>query len=163
MRWLPSLAILVGCSRSGSAPDTTGLETTTTATDPCSPAALKLPTAVPLVEWKPPAGCTVIQSAETKILRTAADAAASIDCKGAELGVDFATSAIVVSQRQLSPASVGIFALDDGTTLTFVSRFRPPCPDDPRPMPAPLTLIYKLDAGDRRFGEATCTIKRSCR
>jgi hypothetical protein len=45
-----------------------------------------------------------------------------------------------------------------------VSRFRNPCPDDPRPMPMPFTVTYLLPAGAKRdFAETTCTVETTCK
>jgi hypothetical protein len=159
--------LLVACKSNRTGTNTTtgsgALEGSAARPDPCSPAALNLPTAKPVVVWQPPQGCTARQSEGPRLVKTDADAATSFDCKKTKLGVELAKTSLLVVSRTLSPATVGIDALDDGTTVTFVNRFRNPCPDDPRPMPVPMTKVFLLDdAGDRVFADASCTVETKC-
>ena len=81
-------------------------------------------------------------------------------CKGTTpSGIDFKKDQLVVDNRQLSPAGAGGAIYDDGSTVTYVSYFRNPCPGDPQPMPMPYTVTYLLPAGAQRaFAEKTCTV-----
>lgn len=134
--------------------------------DPCSAQGLGLPKAKPLAAWTPPAGCTASGANTPALLATEADAKAAVTCKDpkTKLGVDFAKSALVVTSRQWSPATVGLLAFDDGKTVTLVSRQRKPCPDDPRPMPTPaITSVFLAAKGARTFAEASCSFEPKCK
>ncbi len=144
------LAILgVGCSRSP-------------ISEALAPEAEAAPSTL-LTPWQLPEGCTVIQPRGTRLLRDAAEAAESIACTAGKLGVDFTAFSLVVSRRELSPATVDVRAFDDGTTITFVSRQRTPCASAPRPMPTPLTLVYRIAAGPRTLRETAITLPPTCR
>lgn len=78
--------------------------------------------------------------------------------------VDLAHNALLISARTLSPAGMGTSVYDDGEVLTFVSRSRTTCPEDPLPMPMNVTLAVLLPAGaERTFKEASCTVVSRCR
>jgi hypothetical protein len=156
MRCLAIVCVLIGCS-SKKPESNQG-----SPSDPCSPAALNLPKAKPLVAWQPPAGCEVHDASIPKIVRTPADAKTRFECKETLFGFDFSTQGLLVAQRTLSPGTTGIDVLDDGKTVTFVSKQRTPCPDDPKPSPAPVSLVFAVGAGDRAFAEASCTVETKC-
>ena len=169
--WLGLLIAVAGCPKSGPSVEPTPEfeppqkhdKSKTDAQDPCSPEALKLSAATKLLDsWKLPASCAV-QGTGTVVIKTQAEATKRFDCGGAKLGVDFAKSSIVVTSRSLSPATVGVDAFDDGKTITFVDRFRPPCSRDPHPMPSPpLTFVYLVTPGNRAFADASCTVESKC-
>jgi hypothetical protein len=158
--WL-LVALAVGCGAREGASTKDGK-----AVDPCSPLALKLPGATRLTAWKPPERCTPRGGGgERVVLRTQADIDARLECpNGTSLGVDLAKQSIVRVSWNMSPSAVGLDALDDKKTLTLVTRFRSPCPNDPLPMPMTTTMWYLLPAGgaDRAFAEANCTIETRC-
>jgi len=62
-----------------------------------------------------------------------------------------------------SPASIGLAVLDDGTTVTLLTRFRAPCPDDPLPMPMQSFVGFWLPKGaTRAWRESNCTVPAAC-
>ena len=134
--------------------------------DPCSAQSLKLGSARRLVAWKPPEGCTANDGSSGRtILRTRAALDAQFVCgKGAKLGVDLAKHAVVQVSWNMSPAAVGLDAFDDAKQVTLVTRFRSPCPKDPRPMPITLQRWFLLPVGssERTFAEANCTVDTKC-
>ena len=132
------------------------------ANDPCSPVALRLPAAAALTPWKPPVGCGTRKVIGNVLIKTDAQAAKTFDCPGTKLGIDFSNTGILVSSRTLSPATVGIDALDDGKTVTLVNRFRRPCAKESRPVPVPMTFMFLITRGDRRFSDASCTVDAAC-
>jgi hypothetical protein len=162
MRALACGVLLVACSKSGSGTGT-GAGTGAAASDPCGAAALGLGKATLMTPWKMPDGCELVGVGESIILRDDNDAAAHTRCTGAPLGHDFTKAALVVKQDTLSPASTGIIAYDNGTTITWVTTFRTPCPDDPQPMPVPITLVYPVEAkAGRAFDDKNCTRPTPC-
>jgi len=155
MSRLVILCVLIGCS--SKKPENQG-----SSSDPCSPAALNLPKAKPLVAWQPPEGCTVHDSSIPKIMRTPEDSKTRFECKGALFGFDFSSRGLLVAERTLSPGTTGVDVLDDGKTVTFVSKMQTPCPNETPPKPTPISLVYAISAGDRAFAEASCTVERKC-
>ncbi|MEO8703175.1 MAG: hypothetical protein ABI867_24225 [Kofleriaceae bacterium] len=131
--------------------------------DPCGAAALKLGTAkLVATPYKAPDKCTYKGASEATITSDA-DAKAAFGCDGKALGVDWKQAALVARLVSFSPAQTGFLTFDDGKRVTFVSRFRTPCPKDPRPMPGPSTpFIVKILAGARTFGHASCTVASKC-
>lgn len=160
MRVLPFAILLAACSTESKRVETTGSAAATT--DPCSPAALKLPDAKPLAPWQPPAGCVLRAGAPAVLVASDAEAANVFDCKDTPLGVDFGTHAVVVVHRTLSPATIGVAALDDGKTVTLVNKARNPCPNERPPMPVPATFVFLVAPGDRAFADASCTVQTKC-
>jgi hypothetical protein len=159
-RWIVVLSI-AACSNAKK-PD----NQTPPAVDRCSPAALGLANAKPLSVWKLPPKCTDRGGPDRAIYKSWDDAKARIECEeGVMLGVRFQETALLVENASLSPATIGIDALDDGTTITFVSRQRAPCPGDPQPMPIDQTYWFLVPAGgaDRAFAQASCTIDIPCK
>lgn len=131
----------------------------------CEPQTLGLGDAKPVAPWKAPAGCTPRVSGEGPVVvRSDTDMSAYYTCPpGTPMGVDFKTHALVLSSRMLSPAGVGTTIVDDGAKVTFISRQRKNCPNDPRPMPMSVVHAFLLPAGAARtFGDATCTIESTC-
>ncbi len=132
----------------------------------CSPAKLGLRDVKALVSWKSPAGCRVHGSLgpPPKVLHSEEQFHAHFSCPaGTSSGIDFAHDSLVFRDHMLSPAGVGSDLYDDGRTVTIVSRFRSPCPDDPHPMPVPFTLTFLLPAGgERKFAEMACNVESRC-
>jgi hypothetical protein len=156
--------LVAACSKGTGNGTGTGTGTGGSASDPCSAAALGLGSAKLLTAWKMPDGCSLVDVTESIILRDDKDAAAHVACTGAPLGHDFTKAALVVKQDTLSPAATGIIAYDTGTVLTWVTTFRTPCPDDPHPMPVPITLVYPVEAGaGRGFDDKSCTRPPTCK
>jgi hypothetical protein len=85
--------------------------------------------------------------------------------KDATLGVDFAKTTLVRVTWTMSPAASGLTAFDDGKTITLATRFRSPCPNDPRPMPMSMTSWFQIPSAKatRAFGDATCTFQPTCK
>ena len=98
------------------------------------------------------------------MIHSAEELAAAFACgDGARPAVDLAAHDLAVVNYEMSPGHAGMEVLDDGATVTFVTRFRPPCPQDPRPMPMTGTLAFALPKGaTRAYGEANCTLPRRC-
>jgi hypothetical protein len=68
-----------------------------------------------------------------------------------------------VVAHSLSPAYAGGAVVDDGKAVTFVSRFRSPCPSDPLPMPIETRFAFALPKhAARAYREASCTIPPHC-
>ncbi len=115
--------------------------------------------------WKAPEGCTPkVRGSAPVVVRSEADLSAYYTCPaGVPLGVDFKAHALVLSARMLPPAGVGTSIVDDGATVTFISRQRKNCANDPRPMPMTVVHAFLLPAGAARtFGDATCTVESTC-
>lgn len=164
MRALYLITLLVACSQPKTEPKVDKVEPkvaldATVAEpaakpDPCSPEALNLPSAKRLASTDMGDKCDV---SGTMIATTEAEA------KGCAKNVDWKVNALLVTRRNLSPATVAIDALDDGKVVTFVGHQRPNCPSDPRPMPIQKDYAYLLPAGaTRTFAEANCTLERTC-
>jgi hypothetical protein len=109
-----------------------------------------------------PKGCTVTANAPTTLVTTESDMGVALACTTPH-GIDFTKSSLAIVRTTLSPATVGIDALDDGKTVTIVSRQRASCKGDPQPMPMPVTRLFLVDAGERAFADTTCTIESSCK
>ncbi len=119
-----------------------------------------------LALYKVPADCTP-SGGDREPYAITSDGAARpfVTCKDpkAKLGIDWKQHQLVVTARSASPAEVGIDVYDDGKVVTFVSRQRPSCKNDPRPMPGPnTTFLYQLGAGARTFAEGSCNVERTC-
>jgi hypothetical protein len=116
--------------------------------------------------WRPPEGCERANDAgQTVTVRSEEQLRAIYVCPaGAVSGIDFAANHLVLADRMLSPAQIGSDIYDDGTTITFVSRQRTSCPDDPQPIPTPYTVAFLLPAGaERAYAEASCTVRQACK
>jgi hypothetical protein len=139
----------------GKTPDDTG-DTTPDPPDTCAVAG-----ATPLAVWTPPAGCELRDIGAATWIKTADDVAAHLACTGTAPAV---TTPVVAISRQLSPATVGFDAYDDGKTITWVGKQRNPCPGEPPPMPITRTYAFTVPAGgDRAYAESTCTVAVKCR
>ncbi len=132
----------------------------------CEATAKAMKKATKLVAWKPPADCTAKGGARAPaMLSKEADARVHLECKdaNAKVGVDFAKRQLIVTSRSASPAGVGFDVYDDGKQVTFVSRQRMPCKNDPQPMPGPSqTLLYEAAAGARTFADSSCNVETKC-
>jgi hypothetical protein len=115
-----------------------------------------------------PAGCRFNvngYASEPRVVHSAEEYAETVSCEGAVAPtLDFAASDLYVMRYSMSPAFGGRETVDDGTTVTFITRFRPNCPDDPMPMPMDVTYGFLLPKGaTRTFNEATCSLpQRRC-
>lgn len=134
------------------------------AIDPCSPLVLGLGEARPVTPWAAPAECAAKSGPGPSTIRSEGEFRERFSCPtDTRSGIDFTKQQLVVDDRTLSPASTGISIVDDGVRVTFISRFRSPCPDDPRPMPLPYTLAFLQPKGAARsYGDASCTLPRTC-
>lgn len=164
----PALALLlvVACARRRETDGAIGAPPTPRA-GPATCAVAGVEAAHPVERVGVPAGCTLSGGGaptSPRVIRTAEEMAAALTCSGAERpAVDLATHDVVVVRYTMSPAHAGTEALDDGTTVTLVTRFRPPCPRDPMPMPMNGTLAFTLPKGAvRGYREASCTLPLRC-
>ncbi|MCA9534268.1 MAG: hypothetical protein KC593_11335 [Myxococcales bacterium] len=164
---LPSTLLLPGCQRGGAE----GAHGTTTsgATEPLTCTVDGLAGA----ELRPPlvlpAGCAFTQGGTVtapRVLRTAEEVLAALSCPQtdlAALGIDPTQHDVYVLGYTMSPASAGQSVYDDGQTLTYVSRFRPPCPNDPMPMPMNATVAWLMPKdATRATREASCSLPERC-
>lgn len=164
------LLLCAACTRSrgtSSADPPHAVPSETSTKDACDPAALGLGTAKPLTSWKVPQGCTprdLAQGPEPTHIRSVADFQAHFTCTGdaqeaARSAVDFTQYELAIAQRMLPPAGMGYVAVDDGVKVTNISRQRPPCPNDPHPMPMQIVQAYLLPShATRVYAETACTI-----
>jgi hypothetical protein len=75
--------------------------------------------------------------------------------------IDFAKHQLMLAEFSMSPAYGGSEVVDDGSKVTFVTRDRSPCPDDPMPMSS--TLAYLLPQGaERSYQQLACTLSARC-
>lgn len=160
-----------GCGASGAsteAPPHTGTatESTATTTSTCMPPDLASAHELELVRL--PAGCSFVGAGTFSAPRVVSDEAAlasAIECTGASsASLDLAAGDLVIAGYTMSPAFGGLAIVDDGSTVTFVTRDRPPCPDDPMPMPMPASaLAFRLPHGSSRtFAQRACTLASRC-
>ncbi|MBN8611000.1 MAG: hypothetical protein J0L92_10475 [Deltaproteobacteria bacterium] len=146
----------------------------TTATPPataiaaatCMPPGLEAAHEVEIVRL--PAGCSFGSggslTAPTVLIDDAAVAAA-LTCNGPTTPtIPLGADQLHVVTYTMSPAFGGMAIVDDGTTITYVMRDRPPCPGDPMPMPMPSSaLAYRVPHGaTRTYRELACTLPRTC-
>jgi hypothetical protein len=164
----PSAALVLGCQRDGAQ----GAHGTTTgggATEPVTCTVDGLTAA----ELRPtlvlPAGCAFTQGGTVtapRVLRTSEEVLAALSCPQtdlAALGIDPTQQDVYVLGYTMSPASAGQSVYDDGQTLTYVSRFRPPCPNDPMPMPMNATVAWLMPKdATRATREASCSLPERC-
>jgi hypothetical protein len=115
-----------------------------------------------------PAGCSFSGGGSLEAPRVLADEAAlaaSVSCAdGTRPTIALGEDQLMVASFTMSPAFGGLAIVDDGTTVTYVMRDRPPCPGDPMPMPTPSSaLAYRLPRGaTRTFRQLACTLPRTC-
>lgn len=130
--------------------------------------AKKFAPAKKLDAYKMPAGCAAGPKAQQQAglaVTKEADARTHLICKdpSTKLGVDFTKRQLIVTSRSFSPAQIGLDVYDDGKKITFVSRQRSPCKNDPRPMPGPnVTFLFEAPAGARTFSDGSCTVETKC-
>ncbi len=161
------IAACIACTRGSdrSAPEGGGGAVTPDDDSACAPDRVGLAAARPVPMWRPPEGCTRANHAgQTFPVRSEEELRAQYTCPdGVPVAIDFSRDQLVLADGMLSPAQVGTDLYDDGTTITFVSRQRTNCPDDPRPMPTPFTVAFLLPAGaERVYAAASCTVRRGC-
>jgi hypothetical protein len=130
--------------------------------DPCGADALKLGAATPVAVWKPPAGCRAKRN--SIVLSTKAALDAQFDCaKGTAVVIDFTKYRLVQVTQNMLPAALELDALDDGKTLTLVTRFRNRCPKDAFMPSMSRTIWFLLRAGtDRSLDRASCLVEMKC-
>jgi hypothetical protein len=115
-----------------------------------------------------PPGCSfqALESLERpEVLADDAAVAARLACApGTTPALALGDDQLMLAAHRLSPASVGLAVFDDGATITYVSRQRPPCADDPPPMPSPsVPLAFRLPRGaTRAFRTLACDLPPSC-
>jgi hypothetical protein len=92
------------------------------------------------------------------------DPTKAVSCEAGTAAVmDLGGQDLVVVRYEISPASTGLEVYDDGTTVTFATRFRQPCPNDPHPMPMQQIFGFMLPKGEARtWREANCTLPLDC-
>ena len=140
---------------------------TPAAADPCSPDALKLPTAKPLAGWSPSTSCSLAHAGHARhdVVHSQTELDRLFACSsGSPPHFDFSHASLVVVSWEMAPAATGLDALDDGQTLTFVTRLRKPCPGDLHPMPVNDTRFFVIPTAGatRTFGTASCTLETKC-
>lgn len=164
---LAAACTLAGCSSRSSAPNEKGAggnstDTTGAARTGCNLDALGLGAATSVPAWKPPAGCTARGGTGNLAIAIATEAefAEMFGCaEGVTSGIDFGRHQLILQHRSLSPAATGGEIVDDGTTVTYLTHFRIPCPDERPPMPIGYAVTYLLPAGAARtFAESSCTL-----
>lgn len=147
-------------------PDSVGNTPSPEDTDPCSPKQLGLAGARKLGHKLLRSGCRPKDSAAPQLITTEAQFATQIECADKTTGDahNWTAGMLVVQTRSPSPAEVGMIGYDDGKAITFVSMQRPPCPNDPQPMPGPNeTHVFVAEPpGARTFADRACTVKRDC-
>ncbi len=130
------------------------------------PGELESATEVEIVRL--PAGCSFGPGGRLEaplVISDPAVLASAITCPSgtAEPTVDLASGDVLLVSFTMSPAYGGMAIVDDGTTVTFVMRDRPPCPDDPRPMPMSSDVAFRLPHGaTRAYRELSCSLPRRC-
>ncbi|MCC7538021.1 MAG: hypothetical protein IT379_17480 [Deltaproteobacteria bacterium] len=130
----------------------------------CTPGGLETARSVAL---RLPQGCRLETSGgmpERTVIGTAESLASVLTCDGnARPSLDLTTHDLVLVPFSMSPAYGGSDVLDDGTTVTIVSRFRPPCEGDPMPMPMQSVHAFVLPKGASRvYREASCSLPEDC-
>ncbi len=131
----------------------------------CRPRALANTPAIELVEVPP--GCRFTAGGTAgapQLVSSAQDLEQVLSCTSAmPIAIDVVDHDLAVVAFTMSPAYGGTEVLDDGTTITIVTQDRPPCPDDPQPMPTPSFLAFSLPKGAvRSFAQASCTLVPDC-
>jgi hypothetical protein len=140
---------------------------TRAAADPCSPDALKLPSAKPLASWSPSTSCSLAHAGHDghDVVHSQTELDRLFSCAtGSAPHFDFTHASLVVVSWTMAAAATGLDALDDGQTLTLVTRFRKPCPGDLHPMQVNDTRFFVIPSASatRTFGTASCTLDTKC-
>jgi hypothetical protein len=162
---------LLGCGAperaEGPPPTTSGASGTASAPATCMPGGLEAAHEVEVVRL--PAGCSFSGGGGSleapMVIADAAALASSVTCtNGTTPTIALDEDQLMVARFTMSPAFGGLAIVDDGTTVTYVMRDRPPCPGDPMPMPTPASaLAYRLPRGaTRTFRQLACTLPRTC-
>jgi hypothetical protein len=136
------------------------------APDPCGAAALKLAGAKLLVEYKKPEFCEAQITSGRAVMKSQVDFDRYFRCaKDHQIAIDWKKQALVFDAWMMSPAAAGLDAYDDGKVITFVTRDRSPCPNDPHAMPITLQKYFVLAAGGagRTYADASCTMPAHCK
>lgn len=131
----------------------------------CLPAGLEGAGTIPPLVLPP--GCSFTlggASATPLVITNAAELGPHLECTGvAPPAIDLTANDLYVVTHWLSPAYGGSETRDDGAVVTFVTRFRPNCPDDPMPMPISSSFGFLLPKGAARtFREANCSLPSRC-
>lgn len=164
---LAVLLLVAACSSKKPSGAGNGSSTEVAAKDPCSPQELGLAGATELERWEPSNSCSIERPPIPKVLNDLDEVGAALDCSrigggGPKLEFD---GPVVVTSASFSPAQTDFRAFDDGTTVTFVSVLRTPCPGDPRPMPSPIQAFGfgpLASGGSRAFADRACTMPAQC-
>jgi hypothetical protein len=130
----------------------------------CNLASIGLGAARPAPAFDIPSGCSPRPGLDASPIRSEEAFHAALQCT-APSGVDFTRFELHVVMRTLSPAGLGTQVVDDGTTVTLVSLYRDPCPNEPPPMPMQVPVAYLLPAGAgavRTAAERSCKVAWSC-
>jgi len=115
----------------------------------------------------PPQGCGFSAGGSTAaplVVHDATELAAAMSCSNAPMpSFDFTSNDLYLVRYTMSPATTGLGARDDGATLSFYSRFRQPCPDDPMPMPMSSTAAFSMPKNaTRTYRDTNCTLPLDC-
>jgi hypothetical protein len=166
----PLLFLLAACHACGAQGD--GPETESADPRPEPPArASCLPPELASAGALPPArlpeGCRFSaggSAAAPRKIASALELADVVSCDpGVAPAIDLDHRDLYVIEFSMSPAFGGSESFDDGTRVTFLTRFRQPCPDDPQPMPMQAYAAFQLPKdAQRTFAEAVCTLEASC-
>jgi len=100
-----------------------------------------------------------------RAVRSQDELASALSCsEGTTLpNFDMRRRDVYVLRFSMSPAYGGSEIFDDGHIVTFLTRDRPPCPGDPRPMPMESSMAFSLPHGAARtFRHLACTLPRRC-
>ncbi|MDQ3035892.1 MAG: hypothetical protein M3Y87_26045 [Myxococcota bacterium] len=168
---ITALALAVACSGSSDAAPPAPVPPTPVPPDiaaapvSCTPPGLEAARAVEILTLPP--GCTIESAgppSQPRTITTSEELAAHLRCEGAEApAIDLAEHDLVAVALDISPASAGHAIFDDGTTVTFVSRQRRPCPGDPQPMPITSTITFLLPSdAARAWRQASCSLPLRC-
>jgi hypothetical protein len=134
--------------------------------DTCMPGGLEAAHSVETVRI--PSGCRVTSGGTItapSVIRSAEELTGALECDAntERPTIDFATHQLMLAEFSMSPAYGGSEVFDDGSKVTFVTRDRSPCPDDPMPMPMSSTLAYLLPQGaERSYQQLACTLPARC-
>jgi hypothetical protein len=111
-----------------------------------------------------PTTCSFIGGGPPSAPMHVLDPAVAVQCEaGSPSVIDVSAADLYVVRYDRSPASVGLAILDDGATVTLLTRFRSPCPDDPLPMPMQSFVGFWLPKGaTRAWRESNCTVPAAC-
>jgi len=113
-----------------------------------------------------PPGCTLspLGSLDAPaVIDSEAELSQALTCPAGVSPIDLGRESLLVVSLELSPAQAGLGAVDDGTTITFVSRDAPPCPDAFPPRPVRMSFGFRVPRGsERSYRRASCTLPARC-